>query len=312
MIVYTPPIVTGGGDLYDGSLDFDGTLSPLGMAASSSVYTLTQNVVADVVTVRSGIRLKPNGYVIYARKLIVESGAWISFNGNDASGATAGASFLAANTNHLGLAAGAGGNGATQAANGTSNGSNGAGSGGNSIGGIGGAGGAAATGTGGTGNASAALAASQFRWWRTPNAAVSMWRTPATGNTVATIQINGGGGGGGGASNMTGGAGTVVGGGGGGAAGIVAISCGILDCRGSIDAIGGGGAAGVTTGTAAGNAGGGGGGAGGAVHVVAFSLASTPTLRAHGGTGGAAVGTGVAGFRGGPGTVCLFVNGAAY
>lgn len=306
------PSPIGWNSYQDGdTVDFNGTATILGMAPSSNVYTLTQNLSVKNLTIRSGVRVKSNGYVIFAKLFVIESGGFLSFNGNDASTVTGGAAFLAANTGHLGCACGAGANGVTLSTVTATNGSAGSGSGGNNVGGIGGTGGAGGTATGGAGNATAILAASQFRYWRSLSCALSYWRIPPTANTVATVLVNGGGGGGAGGAQRTGGVGNLTSGGGGGAAGIIGLRVGTLGNYGTIECLGGAGGNAVL-GTATGSAGGGGGGSGGAIHAVCDKLVSVGTFKVSGGAGGTAVGSGFAGLPGIPGTIDLFVAGEAY
>lgn len=300
-----------GVEFYDGSPDFNGTTTVLGMAPSSNVYTLTQNLAAKTVTIRSGVRVKTQGYVIVCNALIIESGAFLSMNGNDATGVTGGASLLAASMGHLGFAAGSGGNGVSLSGASTTNGFSGNGSGGNSLGGVGGTGGKGGAAAGGVGNSSAILGASQLRQWRSANMWMLNWRVSPTGNTVTAVQVNGGGGGGGGGTQWTGGSGALVSGGGGGAGGIIAIRASTLSNAGTIEANGGNGANAVL-GTATGGAGGGGGGSGGAIHISCDTLVKAGTMTVNGGNGGTGVGTGLSGLPGTPGTIDLFVAGGAY
>lgn len=296
---------------YDGSPDFNGTATILGMVPSSGVYTLTQNLSANVVTIRSGVRVKTQGYVIICKSLVIENGGFLSFNGNDAVGTTGGASLLAANAGHLGCALGGGGAGVVRSTVGSSIGNGGTGSGGGNIGGLGGFGGAGGTANGAAGNSSVALNVSQIRQWRTDTMWALNWRVTPTGNTTTSALVQGGGGGGSGGVQYTGGVGNLTSGAGGAAAGIVAFRAGTLNNKGTIEAVGGNGSDAVL-GTATGFAGGGGGGAGGAIHASCDVLSSVGTFSVAGGTGGLGVGGGFQGLPGTPGTFDLFVNGEAY
>lgn len=299
-------------DQVDGSPNYDGTTTVLGVAPSSSVYTLNANVFADTVTIRSGVRVAAGQYAIMCRKLVIESGGFLSANGNNASGITAGTAITAAG--YLGWAAGAGGAGVSINTVTSAAGANGTGSGGANVAGTGGGGGTGGTGAGGTGNASAVAVANQFRFWRSPQFAAVGWKMPPTGTATAFTLINGGGGGGGGGAQITvAGAGSLVSGGGGGAGGLLYFSCGILQNAGTIEALGGNGGnaslgAGIT-----GAAGGGGGGSGGAIHATVQQIAALGTFRVSGGTGGTGVGSGtnIGGINGTVGTLELFVRGEA-
>ena len=300
-------------DAFDGNPNFDGVNTVLGIAPVAGVYTMTQNIGADTIYVRSGVRILTLGFVFWCRILYTEAGSYISFNGNNGAGTTGGALFT--NQGHLGCAGGAGGAGATRTTIGSTAGSVGGGAGSGSVGGASGAGGAGGTGAGGAYNATTALVANQFRFWRSPQFASVAWKMPGTGNAVAFTNVNSGGGGGGGGVQITGQAGVLSldGGGGGGAGGIVAFWAGVIDARGTIEALGGNGANAVINAGVTGGAGGGGGGSGGSIHGSFGRVARLGTFRIPGGTGGTGAGgaTGFAGLNGSPGSLALFVNGEA-
>jgi hypothetical protein len=298
-----------GSDLSDGSPDFNGTATVLGIIPVANVYTLNQNIVADTVTVRAGVRLIMDGYIIYAKR--VNNYGTISMNGNAPSGGTGGA--IVTTRGYLGFSIGAGGNGASRTTSvGSTAGSAGGGSGGNNVGGVGGSGGAGGAGAGGAGNASAMLAATQFKLWRTIFMGSTGWKVPPTGSGSSFALASCGGGGGGGGVEFTSGTGTITGGGGGAGGGVLAFRCGTLDNQGTIEAIGSNGAAGTITGTAVGKAGGGGGGPGGVIHIIVDEeLVTQGTMRVSGGLGGAGAGGGLTGLPGTAGTIDIFVAGVA-
>lgn len=301
------------GDAYDGSPNFDGSTVVLGITPSAGVYTLPNNIVCDVLTVRSGVRLAVGQFVIIARRIVVEANAFISANGNNAAGTTGGAAIVAGA--YTGFVSGSGGNSVSRTTVGNSNGVAGGGSGGSSMGGTGGAAGYSGAATPGAGNTSVPPSLSLFKAWRTPGYALSDWRMPATGSNTSYSALNGGGGGGGGGVQLTVASGTEVlaGGGGGGGAGAVYFRCGVLDNLGTIEARGGSGANAVVGVGVSGFAGGGGGGSGGAIHGYIGQLYRAGTITVAGGAGGTGIGSPTRhnGVMGGPGTLCLFVNGEA-
>lgn len=64
----------------DGNVDFDGTSTVLGLTPSSSVYSLTGDIYCNNITVRSGVRVAPNGYRIFAKNILtMENNATIGF-----------------------------------------------------------------------------------------------------------------------------------------------------------------------------------------------------------------------------------------
>lgn len=308
----TPP--TYGSDLSDGSPDFNGTATVLGIIPVSSLYSLNQNIVADTVTIRTGVRVFTNGYVIFAKKLTIEAGGFLSANGNNASGITGGAAYT--NLGYLGWTAGNGGTGITRTTAGATSGNAGAGSGGSSAGGTGGSGGAIGATAGGAGSTTSMLAANQFKLWRTEFPSMTGWKLPPTGTGTSMALVNGGGGGGAGSVSYTSGTGNAISGGGGGAAGVLAIKVGELDNLGTIEAVGGNGANGTVAVTAVATASGGGGGAGGVIHAVVDTVTNLGTFNVSGGAGGNSASTAVPpvtapGMLGTPGTFVLIVGGVA-
>ena len=294
--------------MLDGSADFDGVNTVLGLVPSTGVYTMNANIICDALTIRSGARLVTNQYTVWARRIFIEAGGFLSYNGNNASGKTAGAALAAAG--HLYFATGAGAAGVTRSTAGSSIGTAAAAV----TAGACGAGGAGGT-TGGAGGTVTALAADQIRMLKTVWTANRNWRLSPAGTATAFALYNGGSGGGSGAVTLTTGLFSSDSGGGGGGGGIVAFRCGLLSNFGTIEANGGAGGNGVLAGGVTdGGVGGGGGGAGGIVHGVCDVVESLGTIRANGGTGGTgySVTTAYAGKNGANGTnglVLVFLGG---
>lgn len=87
-------IVFGSG--ADGSLDLNGG-AVTGFSLVSTVYRASQNINASDLTIRTGYSIDPNGWPIRVRNtLTMESGTFISNDGGNASGTTAGAGALPA------------------------------------------------------------------------------------------------------------------------------------------------------------------------------------------------------------------------
>jgi hypothetical protein len=64
----------------DGNADFDGTSTVLGLVPSSSVYSLTADIFCNNLTVRSGVRVAPNGYRIFVKNILqMENNSTIGF-----------------------------------------------------------------------------------------------------------------------------------------------------------------------------------------------------------------------------------------
>ncbi len=74
-------IVYGNG--YDGDATLDGTTTVLGMAPSSSVYSMTSDLYFNDLTINAGVRLAPNGYRIFVKNIL-------KLNNNSIIGFTAG------------------------------------------------------------------------------------------------------------------------------------------------------------------------------------------------------------------------------
>jgi hypothetical protein len=59
----------------DGSVTLDGSTTVLGMAPSSSVYSMTRDMFFNNLTLNTSVRLAPNGYRIFVKNLLTFSGA---------------------------------------------------------------------------------------------------------------------------------------------------------------------------------------------------------------------------------------------
>lgn len=307
-------------DAYDGSPNFDGVSTVLGLAPVAGVYTLTANIVADTLTIRSGVRVITAQYVFWARTLFIEQGGFLSYNGNNgitvATDNTGGAAGFAAG-GHLGVASAAGGNARWRNTAGNLAGVAGA----SVTAAVGAQGGPSGTAGGAAGNAGSItpLGTAQYRTFRTTRFCEVNWRMPPITNATTWPSYNTSSGGGGGPVIWTaGGVGeTVAGGSGGSAGGMIAFRVGLLRNLGTIEAKGGNGGNGaLSAGMTNGGAAGGGGGGGGVIHAVCDSIAAAGTISVSGGNGGtgAQIGTVYAGRDGNPGqpgTVAVFVRGEA-
>lgn len=73
----------------DGSVTFDGTSTVLGIAPSSSVYTLTRDINCLNMTVNASVRVQPNGYRIFVKNLLTLGNASIiGFTGGSSASGT--------------------------------------------------------------------------------------------------------------------------------------------------------------------------------------------------------------------------------
>lgn len=283
------------GDGSDGSLDLDGSATVLGMAPSGGVYTLTREVFAADVTVGSGVRLALGSYGLYVRGTLTgtDSTSFISANGLDASGVTAGGQQNGSAPYHFVSTAGGTGKQTTSGA-----GANG-GTANPSPCGAGGAGGAGGANAGGNGGSVIAAVASR-------GGSLSLdWviRKCRYFDAAAIAGAHGGSGGGGGGLTVSGGSGG--GGGGGGGARAAVVFARLVAGVGYIEANGG---LGGNSTAAGGNVGGGGGGGGGGCAVLVTS-SPTPswTVRASGGAGGSGAGGGNSGSTGAAGLALTFI-----
>jgi len=283
------------GDGSDGSLNFDGTATVLGMAPAGGVYTITRELFATDLTIAAGVRLNCRSYGLWVSGTLtgVDATSIISANGVAGSGSTPGPADSA--TAPYSFASGAGGAGRTA--------TSGPGSNGGGIGvspcGSGGAGGAGGAGVGGSAGVSTPAAANRGG----SNAIDWIWRRCRyfDGTTVA----NAGGGSGGGGGGLFHTVGSGAGGGGGAGARSVVVFARALAGTGYIEANGGAGANSTAAGGDVG--GGGGGGGGGFAALVTSSPSSSWTVRANGGAFGAGTGGGANGAAGSAGLVLTFV-----
>jgi hypothetical protein len=287
------------GDGSDGDATLDGATNyNTWSSRSSSVYTLTRDVVLANLTINSGVTLQTASFRIFVRGLLYNRGTILG-NPNDGASPAAGGQTPSTNSTGYGFAGGAGTNqlDANGAAGTATNTQTGAGA-------AGGAGGGAGVRTGGAGGASAGGLATggQVRYGTLRQAWVVSTGRAMTGPGLATDWLLGGAGGGGGANNNTTASNR---GGGGGSGGIIVIivARAIDNDGGVISARGGhGGNANI-------NGGGGGGGGGGALLMMYDEiLEGAGTISAPGGTGGNAAGVGTAGSNGSAGLVIKLAN----
>lgn len=290
----TSPALAMYGDGSSGNVVFDGVSTVLGLAPSSSAYTLTADINVNNMTVNSGVAINTRGFVIRVAGLLTNRG---SINGNGISSTSTTAGGGIATTGTLQTASAAGGNGR----NTTGNGSNASGSGGRNVTGAAGSRGGDADGgnVGGTGNNTAAPTAIQ--------GTVRNLTAILRGRLMDGQSMNGSGGGGGGGCNV--GTGTASSGGGGGSAICQIIFARRLDNAGGTISVNGGNGADASV-TGDGKAGGGGGGAGGFQAIVTEQIVAQGTIQALGGTGGLGAGGGTNGTNGGNGFSLLFSQNA--
>ena len=283
------------GDGSDGSLNFDGVTTVLGMVPSGGVYTFSREVFATDVTVGSGVRLAMASTCLYANGTLTGTDAtsFISANGLNGSGSNSGGAQSGGAPYHFTSTAGGAGRTATSGAgvNGNSTATSPCGSGG--------AGGAAGANAGGLAGPAVAAVDSRggsraFDW---------VLRKCRYFDGSAFVGPQGGAGGGGG--GLTHGAGTGAGGGGGGGARAVVVFARAIAGTGYMEANGG---TGGTSNAAGGDVGGGGGGGGGGIVILVTSSPSNSwTLRANGGAFGSGAGGGANGVAGSVGLTLTFV-----
>jgi hypothetical protein len=292
------------GSAVDGKQTFDGTTTILGLAPSSSIYTLTRDIyLAEGSVIGASAIIECAGFRIFCNGNLTINGV-IRTTANAAVTSTPGALLAYSGTISNTTVGTAGG-----AASTTTTGGNGTNATPNALGGVGGTGGTEGGGAGtpGTGGTITAPAATVQNLQNVVNAV----QVRVTGTTALALCIGGSGGGGGA------GDGTNSSGAGGGGGGIVGVYANTISGTGSITAIGGVGGAASNTG----NSGGGGGGGGGCIVLVSMSVTTTPptitagvttvngvTLSVAGGAGGAGHGTGAAGAAGAAGTMVLLSN----
>ena len=263
---------------------------------SSGTTTLSRDMFYDTLTLSSTGILDPNGWKIYANKIVISGTAKIMGDGNAGSGTTGGTA-TAAGALPVGSGGGAGTVGVSGAGSAGSNSGNLSSLSNYGNGARGGTGGNGGTGTNGRGLGGSPGTIGNSHFLQTLESNFYSFSAANT-SPMAVNAGSGGGGGGAGGGNGTSNGGS---GGGGGASGrLLAIYCGELDISGAsagcISAKGGAGAAG-TAGAGASNTGGGGGGAGGGggyIYLVVGKVTGTLS--------GAVVATGGAGGNAGNGT----------
>ena len=273
------------GDGSDGTQTFDGTTTILGMAPSSSTYTMVRDIFLASSTINNGVSIITGGYRIFCQGTLTNNGT-IKNNGFAQTGGSGGSGTTGGTAG-----AGSGPGGSSSATTGS------AGTGRtSSFGGAGGAGGAGSGGAGGSGGTIAAPSASAGTLHSLGDALNGQI---SSGGASTQLQPGAGGGGAGGDG------GNGPGGGGGGGAVILAgktfAGTGAIQARGAPGGNGGGT-----------NQGGGGGGGGGYVVVISGSVSSGAitgqTIDAALGSGGSKTGSGVAGSNGSAGIVVLIPN----
>jgi len=268
----------------------DGSDGDVTISADTS---LSRDMFYRNLTINSGVRLDPNGYIIFVKEKLVNNGT-ISRAGNDGTdgspgsggtGGSGGSEGTGLPQGSLGSSASGGIGGAGANVGGTAvAGSVGIGAS-PSLGGNGGAGGSGgnAGASGGAGGVATEPAASVGGFRALPLALLHK----DVLNDVRLLGGAGGGGGGGGEDD-----GTYAGGGGGGGGsggGPLVIAAKVLENNGTITAKGGnGGAGGAAEGGTAGAGGQGGGGGGGDILLVYHEKKGSGTVTADGGTGATA------------------------
>lgn len=273
----------------DGSLAFDGTsavtINGSSVSPSSGIYTLTDDIDAQTITMSGTAQIKCAGYIVRCWGLVMGASNVIHDDGNAASGSTAGGALTTGGSMQRQSFPGNAGKGVGV------NGSAGNAATSDSVGGAGGTGGAGDATSGGGSAAATAPVANRGRVFTGKNL-VNAWMGGTTGASP-----NGYNGGAGGASGGGGTAGNSGGGGGGG--GVCLVFAANVNATAGAVIRANGGNGGNAPGT---NAGGGGGGGAGAAVLVCETAIVLPTVQANGGAAGAGTGTGVAGGAGGAGT----------
>jgi parallel beta-helix repeat protein len=281
----TPTAFSNGffGDGSDGDTTLDGTATVPWATRYGTIYQMTRQVFAGMLTVNAGITLQPKGFPIYATTAVTGAGI-IAINGANATSAAG-----AAGASIAGLLSGGGTGGAGGVAAAGASGGVGPAQPYGGAGGDGGDGSSTAGGTGGTAAIPPAGKGGTVMARMLPSAATGSYIAGATLNAMA-----GGAGGGGG-----GGDGTNAGGGGGGGGGTLIVNAQTVTGTLAFQANGG---TGFTP--TAGDTGAGGGGGGGLV-IVNCTRAVGATLQANGGVATPGSGTGKSGTAGAPGRTYL-------
>lgn len=264
----------------DGSVTFDGSSTVLGLAPSSSIYTLNRDIFLSSGTINNGVSIKTNGFRIFCNGTLTNNGTIFWNGGNANANTSAGSGPSNANsTFQVNTAAGTA-PGTTGGASAQNSGNNGTAATNHAYGGAGGAGGAGSFG-GGSGGTATGLATGYSPIYALPYCV--MLREFKGDGTNTYIQGGTGGGGGGGDSFTT------NSGCGGGGGGIVFVAAYNFAGTGTLQAKGGNGGNGVGV---VGPNGGGGGGGGGLVVAISSSVSggaiSGQTIDVSGGSGGAA------------------------
>lgn len=287
MRILNPSLILPWSSYFDNDLEFDGVATVAGLVPAASVYTLTRDLNARDVTIKSGVTVRGQGFVLSCRGLTIEAGGIYGCYGNNASGTVAGGAFSAVGT--LGCTAAVGATGRTT----TGAGAGGSGSGSNNVCGNGsGNGGAAGAQAGGAGNTTTSPAATAGSF-RSLNFAFQR-RLFGAGAANST------GGAGAGGCDIT--AGSASSGGGGSSAPGLLLLCENLNNLGSILSVGGnGGNATGTTGVS------GGGGSGGGSYVAIFTkvVINEGTVSSSGGTPGTGYNGGLSGISGASGVTYI-------
>jgi hypothetical protein len=289
-------LLTGGaggwyGDGSDGAVTFNGSSTvtlPNGntIVPSSNVYTLPRDISCTSITINVGVTVVTAGFRILCQGTLSNSGT-ISWNGNNASGQTAGAALASGLLGGGGAGAQGGpisnpGNSASTVTNAyppisatAATGGLGSGIAGTTCAG-GSGGGSGGVVSGGNGGALTVMGIVH---------GAATLPTAVSGRSADNTQWNPSSGGGGGAGNSG------TGGGGGGGGGTIVIAAGTFAGTGTISANGGNGANGGTNG-------GGGGGGGGIIIVVFGTGGGGQTITANGGSAGTGSSAGGAGGAG--------------
>lgn len=272
------------GDGSDGTVNFDGTTTVLGLVPAGGAYSMLRDLyLADGSQISSTAILNPKGWRIYCQgTFTIGASAKLVQNGNAAVGKTGGVGYpsqtVALSGGGVGGTGAAGANGTAPAAVTSSLTTVTAAKGGGT---------SAGTGNGATAANTASLAVVHG----SPKNLGQAMSMKSNASSSATSFAGGIGG------NAGDGLSTGIGGGGGGAGGIIWMAVQNLVNNGQINVIGGAGGAGTVA-----VAGGGGGGSGGAI-VLIYHTITLGTTNVSGGAGGAAFSTGGTGANGPSGTV---------
>ena len=288
------------GDSSDGALVYDGSTTILGMAPSSSIYTLTRNIQATDLTINGGVTIKTNGYVIFASGTLLNNGIIKNIGGDGGAGGNTGSAPIqgtAGAATPAGFLLGGidgvvgGSNNGIALANyfgsvGVAGGSSNSGSqcGGSH------AGGSAGTGSAETGSVvftpinaltdgSVVLGVISAMAYSSTNQFRLSASTGSGSGATGGVDFGNGHQGGGGGSGATG--------------GVIEIIAKTITNNGTISANGGAGGRGGDAGSGAAGGGGGGGGSGGVI-VLIYKALTAGTITATGGAGGGG-GTGAGG-----------------